>query len=106
MTKRKSAKKAVTPKRVSRRSARGTIGARRTILVADPAAPATDRILVELPADGTPKDQAEAELFVKTLHDTGQLARMPGPLPPGATHQLEPDPSGTPRLVRKRYSSI
>ena len=105
MKKGKSTRKGATPKRAPQKSARST-GLTRTVLVADPAAPATDRILVELPADGTLKDRAEAEQFVRTLHDTGQLARTAGPLPPGATHQLEPDPSGARRLVRKRYSSI
>jgi hypothetical protein len=105
MKKGKAAKKQAAPKRVVRKRV-PTRRVTRTVLVADPAAPATDRILVELPADGTLKDQAEAEQFVRTLYETGQLARSPGPLPPGATHWLEPDPSGACRLVRRRYSAI
>jgi hypothetical protein len=48
----------------------------------------------------------EAQHFVKTLKANKQLALQPGPLPPGTTHQLELDASGTQHVVRKRYSAL
>ncbi len=56
--------------------------------------------------DATGADSRETTHFVETLEANRQLAREPGPLPPGATHQVETDESGATRVVRKRYSAL
>ncbi len=56
--------------------------------------------------DATPADRREAAHFVETLEANRQLAHEPGPLPPGATHQVETDESGAKRVVRKRFSAL
>jgi hypothetical protein len=53
-----------------------------------------------------PEALAEAAKFVETLEANQQLAYAPGPLPPGATHQLETDGEGRRLLKRKRFSAI
>ncbi len=61
---------------------------------------------LQLPAKASAADRREAAHFVETLDANMQLSREPGPLPPGATHQVERDKSGNKRLVRKRYSAL
>jgi hypothetical protein len=61
---------------------------------------------VELPPDATAADRLEAEHFLRVLEANEQLARKPGPLPPGATHQIETARSGAKRVVRKRFSAL
>jgi hypothetical protein len=51
-------------------------------------------------------DQREEASFRETLEANDQLAREPGPLPPGATHQVECDESGKEQVVRKRFSAL
>jgi hypothetical protein len=75
------------------------------VAVRDPAAPRSRRIKVRLPSNATAKDRREAEQVIAALDENAQLSREPGPLPPGATHRLEDDGSGVPRLVRKRFSA-
>lgn len=67
---------------------------------------ATKTVLMQLPTNATEADRREAAYFVETLKANGQLAGQSGPLPPGATHRLEPDGSGNERVVRKRYSAL
>lgn len=61
---------------------------------------------VEVPDSGEPDDvlMEDASKFVQTLEDNRQLAHGTGPLPAGATHQIETRPDGTLRLTRKRFS--
>jgi hypothetical protein len=78
---------------------------RRLRALRDPAA--TDQTLdVLLPADATPEDVAEAQRYIDTLEANKRIARQPGPLPPGATHQVVVGRDGRRRLVRKRFSAI
>jgi hypothetical protein len=49
---------------------------------------------------------ADATSFVESLEANKQVTDKPGPLPPGATHQIETDKKGQKRLVRKRFSAI
>jgi hypothetical protein len=51
-------------------------------------------------------DCREEAHFVETLEANKQLAREPGALPPGATHQVERDEAGNERVVRKRFSAF
>jgi hypothetical protein len=51
-------------------------------------------------------DRREEASFRKTLEANDQLAREPGRLPPGATHQVECDESGKELVVRKRFSAL
>jgi hypothetical protein len=53
-----------------------------------------------------PEALAEATKFVETLETNQQLAYAPGPLPPGATHQLETDAEGRRLLKRQRFLAI
>jgi hypothetical protein len=53
-----------------------------------------------------PEALAEAAKVVETLEANQQLAYAPGPLPPGATHQLETDAEGRWLLKRRRFSAI
>jgi hypothetical protein len=78
---------------------------KQVVAVRDRAAPKPARVKVKLPAKATAADRHEAEQFVLALDRNDQLARQPGPLPPGATHQLQSDGSAPPRLVRKRFSA-
>lgn len=78
----------------------------RSVPVRDPAAPRGRPIVVELAAEATTEDRLEAEHFVRVLDANQQLSRQPGPLPPGATHQVEADTTGTRRLKRKRFSAL
>ena len=63
---------------------------------------------VEAIGDGEqdPEEPAEAAQFVKTLEANNQIAYGPGPLPAGATHQVETDEKGQRILKRKRFSAI
>lgn len=67
-----------------------------------------ERVDVEVPDSGEPNQllKAEASKFVQTLEDNQQLAHAPGPLPRGATHQIEQRPDGTKRVTRKRFSLL
>ena len=67
---------------------------------------AKPRVRVEPPADETDAECRETERYVETLEANRQLDHGAGPLPPGSTHQVEPDESGGGRVVRKRYSSF
>jgi hypothetical protein len=78
---------------------------KREVSVRDEAAAEGARVKVRLPRPVKAADRLEAEQFVLGLDLNEQLARQPGPLPPGATHQLESQGKGPPRLVRKRFSS-
>jgi hypothetical protein len=78
----------------------------RAVPVKDPGSKRARPILVKLPPTATPEDRQEAEHFVRVLVANKQLARKPGPLPPGATHQLETDAAGAKRLVRRRFSAL
>jgi hypothetical protein len=62
---------------------------------------------VEVPDSGEPETVVieDAAKFVQTLVDNNQLAFESGPLPPGATHQIEARPDGTRRLTRKRFTA-
>jgi hypothetical protein len=60
----------------------------------------------QLPTNASEADRREAAYFVKTLEANKQLAREPGALPPGATHQVEHDKSGNELVVRKRFSAF
>ena len=51
-------------------------------------------------------DRQEEAYFRETLEANKQLAREPGALPPGATHQVECDESGKEQIVRKRFSAL
>lgn len=92
-----AARKAKAPKPVAK--------PKKVVAIRDRAAPKPARVRVKLPAKATAADRREAEQFVLTLDLNAQLAREPGPLPPGATHQLETAGSGPPKLVRKRFSA-
>jgi hypothetical protein len=87
-------------------AAAGSARKKRTVSVKDPAGSKRRRLRVELPRGATAAEQLEAEHFVRVLDANEQLARQPGPLPPGATHQLETDRSGAKRVVRKRFSAL
>jgi hypothetical protein len=67
-----------------------------------------EHVDVEVPDSGEPDDvvKADASKFVQTLEDNKQIAHGPGPLPRGATHQIEQRPDGTKRLTRKRFSAL
>lgn len=94
--------------RKSSRSSPATSGKTRprTECVApDPADPRR-KLKVSIPAKASPKDRAEARRYVETLEANRQIARGSGDMPPGTTHRVEPDASGAPRLVRKRFSAI
>jgi hypothetical protein len=82
-----------------------------------------DKIQVPIPVDveieiskkgrirsvkGQPDSEAVADAtsFVESLEANKQVTDKPGPLPPGATHQIETDKKGQKRLVRKRFSAI
>jgi hypothetical protein len=62
---------------------------------------------VEVPDSGEPENVLieDASKFVQTLVDNNQLAFESGPLPPGATHQIDTRPDGTRRLTRKRFTA-
>jgi hypothetical protein len=66
----------------------------------------TKALQIQLPANASAADRREAAHFVETLEANKQLSRAPGPLPPGATHQVERDESGNEQVVRKRYSAF
>ena len=74
--------------------------------IPDPKLGETDPILVRLTDQPTPEMLAEAKQFVETLEANRQIAREPGALPPGATHQIERDAQGRKRLVQKRVTAI
>ena len=57
-------------------------------------------------ADACDDAAAEAKHFERTLRDNRQVAKGPGPLPPGATHVEEKDEKGRTRLKRKRFSAV
>jgi hypothetical protein len=76
------------------------------IPVPDPKPGETDPILVRLTGEPTSEAVAEAMQFVETLEANRQIAREPGPLPPGATHQIQRDAQGRKRLVQKRVAAI
>jgi len=78
----------------------------RGVAVPDPSAENAGPIVVELPAPISPGDRREAEQFVKVLDANRQISRSAGPLPPGATHQVETDATGSRRLKRKRFSAL
>jgi hypothetical protein len=54
----------------------------------------------------SPEEIAEAQRYVDTLEANQQIAHEPGPLPPGATHQIETDAEGRRILKRKRFAGI
>ena len=100
---RKSKKPTASPKPA------GTVRIRkkRVVAIKDPGALKQGRrLLVKLPADATAADRLEAEHFLRVLEVNEQLSRKPGPLPPGATHQIETDRTGAKRVVRKRFSAL
>jgi hypothetical protein len=87
------------------RAARPKTTAGEECVVRDPA----DRkrtLRIQGRAGASSKDRAEAQRFVDTLEANRQIARGAGPLPAGATHRVETDAAGHPRLVRKRFSAI
>ena len=87
------------------RAARPKTKAAEDCVVRDPA----DRrraLRVRVRPGASSKDRAEAQRFVDTLEANQQIARGSGPMPSGATHRVEPDAAGHPRLVRKRFSAI
>lgn len=43
--------------------------------------------------------------FIEALTRHGQLQKSGGKLQPGATHVVETDARGRPRIVRKRFSA-
>jgi len=92
-------------KQTPRRSRSSTVQSR-WVPVPDPKPGAAGPILVPLPGKRTPETLAEAARFVETLEANRQIARGPGPLPPGATHRIEKDARGGKRLVRTRFSAI
>ena len=49
---------------------------------------------------------ADATRFVKSLADSRKLAEGEGPVPPGATHQVEIDAKGRRILRRRRFSAF
>lgn len=80
---------------------------KRVVLIKEPGARKKGRrVLVELPPDANAADRLEAEHFLRVLEANEQLSRKPGPLPPGATHQVKTDRSGARRIVRKRFSAL
>jgi hypothetical protein len=100
---RKSKKSTAGPKPASTVRA----GKKRIVAIKDPGAPKQGpRLLVKLPADATAADRLEAEHFLRVLEANEQLSRKPGPLPPGATHQIETGRTGVKRVVRKRFSAL
>jgi hypothetical protein len=52
-----------------------------------------------------PEEIAEANQFVEMLEANEQIAYGPGPLPPGATHQVVTDQQGHRILKRMRFSA-
>ena len=67
-----------------------------------------ENVDVEVADSGEPDDLLieEASKYLQTLEDNKQLAYGTGPLPPGATHNVETRPDGTKRVTRKRFSAI
>jgi len=106
MTKRRQQKGKKATATSKSAGAAGSARKKRAVSVKDPAGSKRRRLLVELPREATAAEQLEAEDFVRVLDANQQLARKPGPLPPGATHQLETDRSGAKRVVRKRFSAL
>jgi hypothetical protein len=108
------------------RSADGRIQAQARVLhpLQGPRLGAAEGVHVELPAkaeirldprgqieaverdEPAAEDVAEATHFAETLADNEQVGAAPGPLPPGATHQVETDAEGRRVLKRKRFSAI
>lgn len=70
----------------------------------DPAPGTKEPIYVSFPAPPDEEALAEAASYLATLEANRQIARGPGPSPPGATHAIELDAKGHRRLVRKRFS--
>ena len=111
---------------IERRLPGGRIRVRETrqLLVPDPRAGTQSSIAMEAPmsreiklgpdgrveaaGDGEQDAEALAEAthFVETLEANQQIAHEPGPLPAGATHQVETDEQGQRILKRKRFSAI
>jgi hypothetical protein len=71
----------------------------------DPAPGCREPIYVSFPGPPDPEALAEAEGYLRSLEERGQIARQPGRPAPGATHELEIDVTGKKKLVRKRYSA-
>jgi hypothetical protein len=71
----------------------------------DPAPGCDEPIYVSFPAPPDHEAIAEAEGYLKSLEEHGQIARDPEHPRPGTTHQLEVDLTGKKKLVRKRYSA-
>jgi hypothetical protein len=71
----------------------------------DPAPGCEEPIYVSFPAPPGQAEIEEAEGYLKSLEERGQIAREPGRPAPGATHELEIDLTGKKKLVRKRYSA-
>ena len=107
MAKRRShvRKKTAAPAKKAATARPARVGKKRTVSVKDPAGSKRRRLVVDLPPNATLADRLEAEHFVRVLDDTEQLAREPGPIPPGATHRIETDRAGAKRVVRKRFSA-
>lgn len=60
------------------------------------------------PAEATREGEAarEAKHFERTLRANRQVAKGPGPLPPGTTHAEETDKQGRTEIRRKRFSAV
>ncbi len=56
--------------------------------------------------EGSAEDLTEARHLIETLEANRQIAYESGPLPPGATHQVETDAKGRRVLKRKRFSAV
>ena len=53
-----------------------------------------------------PEVVSDAAAYVESLEANRQIAHDPGPLPPGATHQVEKDEEGRSVLKRRRFSAL
>jgi len=71
----------------------------------DPAPEAKEPIYMSFASPPDEQALAEAASYLETLEARKQIARDPGRMTPGATHQLEIDVAGRKRLVRKRFSA-
>jgi hypothetical protein len=89
---------------MSKAKSQATAG-RTWVPLPDPAPGCTDPIYVSFPNPPDDEAIAEAEGYLKSLEDHGQIARDPEHPSPGTTHELEIDMTGKRKLVRKRYSA-
>jgi hypothetical protein len=102
--------KATAPKRSGRRrtaAARAFTDRQRTWApLPDPAPGATEPIYMSFPSRPNERDLAEAATLLTSLVANEQIARAGRPPSPTTTHELQVDPRGRKRLIRRRFAAV